>query len=330
LRIEAVVAKDAPQARGLSADVLLGQEEGFKSDSHTLRVQRTESGATFLLGPGAHTGLNPRSLADGSKDDADSQLFLDAMLAALAPTETEVRALVVTQCPLGEWLEGSMKDSIKRLLEGRRIVRVDGRAVIVDVQVLEVSCEAVPVLYYLAARRELRKGTAYKVADFGGRTLDAAYVAGNLLQATHSRHFEGGLDAARVDAVADHLSKLGLYGVSRPRIRAAIASKNNRYYHENMQVVDFNGVIEEAEEEYARQKISDLTALWRNVPADQVVINGGAVTPAIMSRLHRQYPRATVIPEDLARVANVMGLYHRAVSLHEKARISAAREAARA
>ncbi|UFP97151.1 hypothetical protein [Gloeobacter morelensis] len=319
IRLPSVLSKETARARGLEAEGVLGQENPGRVEGSTLKVKRAAGGATYLLGAEAHGGTNPRALADGSKDDPDVQLFLDAALGELADGDAEIKAHVATHCPMGEWLEGHRRESIKRLLEGRRTLIVGSRQVAVDVSVLEVGPEAVPVLYFLQARRELRKGTAYKVANFGGFSLDAGYIAGNLVQASHSRHFEGGLDTARVEAVADHLVRNGLFGVSRSRIRSAIVRGSNRYVHENMQVIDFSAVLEEAEEDYARQKIADLTALWRNVPADQVVVDGGATTPLIMGKLLHQYPKATVVPEHLARLSHVMGLYHRAVSLHERA-----------
>ena len=320
LLIDSVMAEEPLQARSLDAGDFLEERRVMPSEGITLKVRRSEIGPTYLLGEGAHEGHNPRSLADGAKDDADVQLFLDAGLATLEPEAQEIRAKVVSHCPINEYLEGVTGPSLKTLLEGHRTRWISGRKVEIHVEVLEIGPEAIAALYFLAARRELRTGNGYMVLDFGGRTLDAAYVLKGLLQSRYSRHFEGGLDGALVDAVAGYLARNGVHGVDRSRIRGAIANGSNEYQTEHQQVFHFGSFLEEAEEEYAQAKLKDISALWRGVPAEQVIIQGGAATPAIMSKLLQQYPKATVIPQALARHANAMGLYYRAVKLIERSK----------
>lgn len=324
LLVDSVLAEEGEQLRQLGViDDLADRHQAFAPIQEsevgvTLRVKRSESGATYLLGSGANEGQNPRSLAYGQKDDLDVQLFLDAGLAALRPGAGQIHAKIVTHCPISEYLKGQMPQSISRLLSGHRTRWINNRSVEISVEVLEVGPEAVPVLYFLSARRELKKGSLYKVLDFGGRTLDMAYIAKGLLHAQYSRHFERGHDAFKVDAVCKYLTRLRVFNIDVQRICTAIGDGTFKYFTEDQRVLDFSDYLKEVDEEYAQAKIKDITSLWRNVPADQVIIHGGAVTPNIMSHLNALYPSAYVVPEDLARLANCMGLYHRAKKLIER------------
>jgi hypothetical protein len=331
LLIDSVLAEEGEQLRSLDVgEDLAFQQQFFRpqlpsnKEGVTLRVRRSESGATYLLGTGATEGQNPRSLAYGQKDDLDVQLFLDAGLAALRPEATQINAKIVTHCPISEYLKGQMPASISRLLSGTRTRWINNRCVTISVQVLEVGPEAIPVLYFLAARRELKAGplSLFKVLDFGGRTLDMAYLSKGMLNPQYSRHFERGHDAFKIEAVTKYLTRLRIFNIEVQRISTAIADGTFKYFTEDQRVIDFSNYLGEVDEEYARTKIKDITSLWRNVPADQVIIHGGAVTPNIMSHLNGLYPSAHVVPENLARLANCMGLYYRAKKLIERSNVN--------
>jgi hypothetical protein len=291
------------------------QEEGS-----TARVQRHKDGNTFLLGCGAQKEFSCRSLADGPKDSPDVQLMLDTLLAlkAVKAGSKKIIAQVVTQCPVTEWLTDVVPTSIKRLLDGNREIYLNCEKITVEVEVLEVNPEAVAALYYLASTRQLPKGKIYKVLDFGGRTLDAVYMREGRLIPEYSVHFESGSEVYVVDAVANFLKRKGTLAPDRGRIREAISSGSMEYIQDSMAVINFKDQVSEAEEEYSARKLSELSGLWRGIPADAVVITGGGVTSSIARSLLRDYPKAVIVEPDLARLANVYGLYHQALKMTKK------------
>lgn len=319
LIIESVVAEEPPQeARDIAAAAFSSNNtSASRAGTPTLRLKLSHDGPTFLFGEGARHGINPLYLGDDNKDAADTQHFLDAGLVALADGADEIHAKIATHAPINDYFKGEIPANLKRLLEGQRVRYVGNRKIVLNIEVLEVGPESLAVMYFLQSRRQLARGTAYKVIDFGGRTMDLAYLYQQKLQPRYSRHFEGGLDQFLVDAVSDYLARMEVFDVDRARVRAAIRD-DSKVYLTDGRVIQFQSVLEPAAERYAQKRLNEITSLWRSVPADQLIVHGGATHPVILDKLLRQFPKATIVQEEFARIANAIGLYHRANALSAK------------
>jgi hypothetical protein len=316
--IDSVVALASKEVVDLDS-IRVDDTRQTQMESPSFLVRSQAGAAAYWVGQRASRCHRPRFLSDQSKDSPDVALLLDCALVALAGEDARViEADVVTNIPIEEYLEGSLAPRLKHCLEGTRRRIINGHSLTFRVQVLDVLPEGVPVMYFLSARRQLAsRSRAFKVLDFGGRTLDLAYLlAEGKVVRDLSKHFEEGHDTFLVRYIEDWLKREHhVPNVARAQIRNNIHDASFEYVAENQTVYSFAALIGEAEQEYATSCLGRISELWRGVPADQVIVLGGGATPAVITAVLQRFPAAQILPEAFARIAGAIGLYHRATKL---------------